>query len=271
MYEKFLNVCERMLTDQNTYENFKNNPDFTYVLEHPNYDSFGKQFLSYINEKAKHYNVRIPWNLVCLNDRIGNPEMFEYQTTFDKTQFLSPTTLRYVLACLNIFPDIKKWYGGDGDKSESCDEEKGLNIVEIGGGYGGQCLITFILSSLFNVQISSYTIFDLEPVSKIQEKYLNDVSKLHYALPMDKIHFKTYHENMNLEHKDCFLISNYCLGEVKSEVVRVYFDKLFDNISHGYMSWNINPVPRYIINRYPFLNIKPETPQTGWQNLEIRF
>jgi hypothetical protein len=46
-----------------------------------------------------------------------------------------------------------------------------LEIVELGGGYGGLCLCLSHFSKILDVKISKYNIIDLDLVLKLQEKY----------------------------------------------------------------------------------------------------
>ena len=48
---------------------------------------------------------------------------------------------------------------------------KDLNIIEIGGGYGGLCYYLKNIAELYNINISSYTIFDLEFVNNLQNNF----------------------------------------------------------------------------------------------------
>src|SRR5205807_1900385 len=93
------------------------------------------------------------------NDRLGSPQVCEYgqHGTF------SPTTLRYI----NVLSDLRRLFG----------DLDGLRVLEIGGGYGGQCFVTSVL-----FKPRSWTIVDLGPCRALQRAYLNrlGVPNLHF-------------------------------------------------------------------------------------------
>src|SRR5438876_1073823 len=76
------------------------------------------------------------------NDNCGSPRTHDFGGDIGP---MAPTTLRYI----KILSDLETWFGSLGGK----------RVVEIGGGYGGQCAV---IKTRFRV--SSYTLIDLQPV-----------------------------------------------------------------------------------------------------------
>ncbi len=125
-----------------------------------------------------------------MNDLYGKTNKFNYDNFCE----CSPTNLRYILHSLLTLNYMKN------------NSLNNINIVEIGGGYGGGCLFMYKLSSLFDININSYTIFDLQEPMILQKKYL----KLH-NININTINiFDDFKLSSNL-----FLISNYAFSENK--------------------------------------------------------
>ena len=142
--------CLQAATKDTIFLNFKRHPIYTQILEHVTYD-LGLQYLSIIIEKYPHL---LPYfDVFRDNDAIGNPIVYDYGVygTF------SPTTLRYIKIA--------------GDLIEKFGDLSNMHIVEIGGGYGGQCKT---LASLG--MFKKYTIIDLPPCNHLSKRYLNELA-----------------------------------------------------------------------------------------------
>lgn len=199
-------VCENAVNDNYFFENFKTNRDYNTILEHVSYDD-GIRYLEII--KNKYPQLISKFSEYQKNDSVGNPKTFDFEN-FGK---FSPTTLRYVKVL--------------GDLIEKFGNLDGMNIVEVGGGYGGQCKII-----LDTFKIQTYTIFDLPQVIKLQKKYLD-----RFNYPQNSIFFKTLDEELSFTKIDLF-ISNYAYTECIKEIRDMYFDKLISFSSNGYMIAN---------------------------------
>src|SRR5439155_585481 len=95
-------------------------PAYTDMLEHVSY-SQGNDYLNIILNE--YPDLVKKFSAFRENDAIGDPRTYLYE----KHGLFSPTTLRYI----KIAGDIRARFG---DLSR-------MHIVEIGGGYGGQCKI----------------------------------------------------------------------------------------------------------------------------------
>ena len=123
----YFEVCEEICSDENLFSNFKQNPKYTPILEHVDYDLGWKYFniicSDYGNDLLKKIMDLIP--VFKRNDLYGNPLKYNYPIFGD----ISPTTLRYIKTLMDII-------------SRGVDLN-GKDVVEIGGGYGGQALILY--------------------------------------------------------------------------------------------------------------------------------
>ena len=186
---------------------------------------------------------------ICsINDKYGNTQ----KSNFNSFMICSPTNLRYILHSLLALEYMKE------------KELSNINIIEIGGGgYGGLCFFIFKIAPLFNITINSYTIFDLEEVTPLQEKYLN-------ALDIKNINYYSIDNYENLSN-DSFLISNYAFSEIPMHFQKEYTKKILNPyVKYGFMAWNAIPLYEFIDG----CNIQSETeyPITGnSNNLYVRF
>jgi putative sugar O-methyltransferase len=124
---------------------------------------------------------------------------------------ISPTTLRY----LKVADDLEKLFG-------SLEQ---VDVIEIGVGYGGQCRI---LDALF--AIKSYTLVDLKPALDLAAEFLS-----HFPL-RTSVRFLTMNE-LGPRSYD-LAISNYAFTELAGEVQEIYFAKVLEGTSRGYVTFN---------------------------------
>ncbi len=230
--------CASAAADDKVFRTFKSHPSYTLTLEHVTPEEgleclkmilSGDGALAGLLDKFKD------------NDRYGSPPLFDYGA-YGR---FSPTTLRYV----KILEDLRNLFG----------DLNGKHIVEIGGGYGGQCQI---ITSFFNV--ASYTVYDLAPVAALIRKYWdkNGVRANVNALP-----FSELRAGMPCD----LVISNYAFSECIEEVREMYLDKLILRAPAGYMICNYfdEPTRAGIARRIPGAKMIAEKPQTAPDNFVL--
>jgi len=252
-YQTYALFCEQAANNNMLFNNFKRNPKFTYMLEHVSY----AQGILYINELKKKYSHllnMIDWEKIQMNDNIGNPEIFDFtQQLFDvvdlNNYYFSPTTLRYLVTGLDILKSIGR--------------DKILNvIIEIGGGYGGQCKVLLDLASLFNIKILKYVILDLANPNLIQRKYI-DLQNI------TNVECTTI-TNYVIPQQIDLVISNYALGEIDVEYKELYYPILKKSMN-GFIIWNTShKIPDEITSKNTYNSIA-EVPQTGLNNKILTF
>lgn len=240
LYSNYQIVCYKNSQLQKELWDFKSDKNFTYMLEHVT----GEQANNYLKEIESNFgelflkNKELFINLCNKNDLYGKTQK-KYITNFIVT---SPSNLRYIYHSLLILKYIKE---------SSLDN---LNIIEIGGGYGGLAFFINKLAYIFDIKICSYTIFDLLEASNLQTKYLD-------ALKIDNT--KCYQIN-NFENlkKDSFLISNYAFSEISLELQKEYTEKILNPYTlYGFLVWNAIPVYDFVVNKNIYKEY--EIPQTG--------
>lgn len=231
-------IVDEQLTD------WKQMIDVVTMLEHLHED-LGKKYLKMLeNEKI---DVK---TIASYNDKYGVPRLFKFNDNLE----CSPSTLRYISHANDICKLIKS---------------KGLssvNIIEIGGGYGGLCLILNVMSKSMNISINKYYIYDLPYVQKLQRYYLGNFDFLNNIEWMDN---NTFGEGLKCENEGLknILVSNYCLSEIDVEIRKKYLKNLLPDIDGAYMIWNSESK-----EGLPFIiNEEDEDPQTGSINKKIFF
>lgn len=196
-------MCELAARYDGVFKVFKRNRHYRTILEHVT-ELQGLEYLKVVKEEdaglVKYCST------FQENDLLGSPNTFDY----DVGRF-SPTTLRYV----KVLADLKSAFGNLG----------GLDICEIGAGYGGQCKI---ISDVFN--IASYTVIDLPRVLPLIQKYLNrcGVSNIIYLTP-DKIR-----EPLRFD----LVLSNYAFAECLRPMQNFYVERILDKAARGYLTYN---------------------------------
>lgn len=232
-YTDFVRVC----LETNDLTNFKNNDNYTYMLEHVSQEQ-GIKYLECITKNTTLTTEEIL--LFCrLNDSISNPVKFYYSAL---KEYVSPSSLRYIYHSHLILSHIQN--------------TKNTDIVEVGCGYGGLCLAILFFSKKYSVTLSSYTLVDLTDASNLQKLYIGKVNFLS-SVRLNFVDASTFGNtitNINL-----FLVSNYCFSEIHPFYQQQYIKILFPKVSHGFMAWNS-------IDTYDFgfrLKIENEEPLTG--------
>ena len=235
--------CKRAVADEAVFENFKSHPSFQQILEHVSYRQ-GLNILDVI--------LRIDPSIVALfdkfreNDAIGHPVVCHY----DRYGWFSPTTLRYIkVAC-----DLKKQFG---DLSK-------MHIVEIGGGYGGQCKILADLTGF-----ASYTMIDIPDGLALTKKYLS----------LHGIQNINYIEHTNVAEVGSYdlIISNYAFSEIDRTEQQLYLDYVINPTQNGYMTMNfmtqaLGSIPKdeliqTLLMKNKKLQVQKEYPNTHPNNM----
>lgn len=241
-------VCIKAVDDDEVFNNFKRDSNFTTILEHTSEES-SRVHLQRILKEFPGYMKKIDWKKVSENDKLGNPILLEYPEIPGKNKLYSPSTIAYAFKALDILRHMKN------------SNLTNVNVLEVGAGYGGQCKMVLDMAPLFDINIESYTLVDLYHPSKLQKKYL---SLLGYK---DKIFYQAFEllEDKSIELNNFnYLISVYALSEFTERIRNIYIDMLGEDYKY-YILWN-TPAP---YNRYKDSIIREEYPKTGPYNVLI--
>jgi putative sugar O-methyltransferase len=242
-HDSYRDFCRIAANHEDIFRLFKRYRSYRAILEHLSKE-VGGEYLQIIKNEGEDFLKY--FDKFRGNDMAGDP--IRYQYDIGK---VSPTTLRYIKVLVDLF-----------NRFGSLD---GFHIVEIGGGYGGQCKI---ISDVFHFQ--SYTIFDLDAVLQLTQKYLSEMN-------VKDVRFKTLQDADATAPYD-LVVSNYAFTECTKPVQDAYIDRVLLNASRGYLTCNYDkkspdlnkPYDRdYLIQRISETHnpeVLEENPKTGYMN-----
>lgn len=231
-FNHYHNICAATAADDGLFRNFRQEQTFYDMYEHVTYEH-GLVYLEQINKTFPEVMQHI--ELFARNDNVGNPVRKYYE---ELGFHIAPTTLRYV----KILADLVNQFG-------SLD---GMNIVEVGGGYGGQCKI---IHDMFTPK--SYTLIDLPEAIRLAQRYLFE-----FGIVIDG----------KSGPYDLF-ISNYAFTEIERGYQDIYTENFIKKSERGYMTCNFyewheagNMTFSDIINLMPDSKVMEEIPLTANDN-----
>ena len=195
-------LCAQAAREGSIFATFRRNPTYTEVLEHVTRE-MGQQYLEIIVQRGLLEIARE----VVLSDDVGDPVRFEY----DGLGLASPTTLRY----LKVYSDLQELFG----------DLSGMDIVEIGVGYGGQCRIIQSLD-----RPASYTLVDLPEVLELSSRYLQTAGIASNVRAIPNTAVGTLPNDL--------LISNYAFSELRRQVQEQYEADYLLTAKRGYLTYN---------------------------------
>ena len=248
LYSAYKDYINSIVNLDKTQWTFKSNHNYNRILEHVS-SREGESYLFEISNRFNEiYNIHTNYLIsICHeNDLYGSTN----KSTFRDFTTCSPTNLRYILHSLLILSFMTE-----------CRLDS-IDIIEIGGGYGGLCFFIKKLAILFNIHIKTYTMFDLPEALLLQTKYLE-------ALNISNVNFMELNNFKNLQ-KNSFLISNYAFSEIDMNLQKEYTNKILNPyVSYGFLAWNFIPLYTFIDNKNIMKEI--EFPLTGGLNHYVRF
>lgn len=227
--------------DPKLFANFRQSPECRRIVETVGgYE--GQEYLRLIKEQTPLFlNYFTQFKK---SDQVGNPVMVPY----DEIGFIAPTTLRYI----KVASDLLNMHG-------SLDE---FTIVEIGGGYGGQCKI---IHDLFKYK--QYIIVDFPGPLALARKFLqaHGINNVIYLAPNDPLP----------TNEIDLVISNYAYSELTSASRKKYINTILRFAKRGYLTCNVAGTSQFaskqeLLNELTQSNIPwveaPERPLTDPNN-----
>lgn len=260
-YETYSNVCKDAIHNENIFNTFKQNYNFTYMLEHVGNDDFINYlincFSQHLVEKHKDIIQQLPWDKYRMNDTVGGPLLIDvknFKNNIELSNYnFSHTTLRYISTSLDIAYFLQRKFGKVPDR---------LSVVSIGDGYGGLTKILVDTLIHFNPDIVyDFTIIDLEWPSKLQRKYLD-------ALNVPNITCVSNTEYDKTKSYDLF-VSTYSIGEIPLECQTEYIENVVSKCESGFMVWNVSKIPDH--EKFKDAVVIHETPAVTYGNKIVTF
>lgn len=247
-YANYSSICQQAVDNDEMFKTFKDNPVYRSILEHVNVEQ-AQVYLSLIS--TNEYFNQIPWDKIFINDTIGSPQINNFIVN-NKEYNVSPSNFRYVHFGLEILKNLKQ-----------CNNNT-PNIIEIGGGYGGQCYIIYLLAPLYGIKIKSYTILDLPSPVALANKFISTISP--------DINAKAYVcSNVDITYQSInYLVSNYAYSELDKNTRDVYAEKVLSKTAAGYLAWNTaEPLDSFFST--VITKITEEVPKTSPNNFIVTY
>jgi hypothetical protein len=144
--------------------------------------------------------------------KLGNQEQFYAD---ELNTMITANAARYIYHAILIYKYMKNKF----NMAE-------LDVVEIGGGYGGLCYWLRVLCS----SIIDYTIIDLPAPGKLQEYCLNKLGTAFTSVNNVEKYTKS--------SRPLFVISNYGYSEFNEYYQTLYKNKIINMAVGGFMVWN---------------------------------
>jgi len=201
----YIGAVKEAVGNYAAFSKFKRNPHYRGILEHVSPEQ-GMEYLDIIRQQSPEFVTNI--DQFKINDLVGSPVVHGYP----EIGTISPTTLRYI----KVASDLKSHFG----------DFKGEKIVEVGVGYGGQCLVYDQVATF-----KEYHLYDLPPVLQLVSQYL----ECHLLRSSYKA--LTLNQNNGDETYD-LAISNYAFSELPSQVQVKYIEKILSRSKRGYLTMN---------------------------------
>lgn len=226
--------CLQAACSDAIFSHFKTEYVYQNVVEWSSFPR-GMAFCEYIHNNYPELISRA--DLCRRNDEYGGPATHQ----FPGLGKFSPSTLCY----MSIAADINKMFTF----------EKSPRIVEIGGGYGGQCYLMSMIRPF-----SEYAIYDLIEVLPLQNKYLQllGVKNFHLCPP----------DALPADPSFDLVISNYALSECSREMQFLYLNEIVRHAKRGYLI--LNDFSALKLEEYvEFLEENGITPSVQKENVEI--
>lgn len=242
--------CEIAANNQNVFKKFRSNPVTLFTCEHFE-EKWDKQMIEALEKNENIIFSNEDWAMFLKNDEVGGAIKKEYIINKIERK-ANCTTLRYIrilqqiLELFNNMSSVKR-------------------VVEIGGGYGGQCRILTAFCS-----IEEYTLIDLPEVLGLIRMYIKQ-----FDIEDIDINYIDGTSDFSEAAYD-LIISNYAFSEMQMNVQEVYLSKIISRAKKGFIIWNNLSAERLggysleeILARIPGAKTISEIPQTGTKNCII--
>lgn len=206
--DPYLQACKESAENQEAFNTFRRDERIYPILEHVSYE----EGLLYLKER-KNLFPKLEDSIARIkeNDLVGSPILYDYP----KIGFISPTTIRYAKNAYDIASMVVP------------SSHEMVNVVEIGGGYGGLCKMLNSCFLLYN-----YLLVDLPEVNELSKRYLTqyygECKGIVWSTP-DRLEEIT---NIHM------CISNYAFSECNRETQKMYYEKIIRNSNMFYITYN---------------------------------
>ena len=198
------------------FDNFKSNNYYRHILEHVSPEIASNLVQLCRNEfNLTDEDMQI---FISENNKIGMPVKTEIVGW--SHSIASPSNFRYIYQAHLILSHLAKLNITE------------VDIVEIGGGYGGLSLALSIYANKFNVTVHKYHYIDLPNVALLQKLYIEQYNP---SFLVEAHSADTFGRDIMPSDKPLYLISCYAFTEINKQLRNNYLQTLFPKVNHGFI------------------------------------
>lgn len=197
--------------------NFKSDVRYGEVLEHTPVE-FAVEMLKWSIKAMPGLDLELVRSLCDINDSFGKPK----QAWIDPLGKYAPSNMRYLCHAIKVWQHI---------------DTLGLSeveIIEIGGGYGGLALWIDGLRGYFPATLLNYTVIDFPEVATLIDRMFRSL-----GLPWE---FRAFGPEwvpaVSVLPAERFCVSNYAFSEFDQKTRDWYAERVLEHCQHGLMVWN---------------------------------
>jgi len=221
-YDAFQGYIETILNQPMTDVQFKQHPEYTFVLENASKE-IGAECLKCIEAQFPQVTFEDIRAFMNVNDKYGGAAKTIFTTKNMKLLYCSPTTMRYILHALLVL---------DHYQSHGCKQ-----IVEVGAGYGGLFLAINHFAKYFpGAAIQHYILVDLPHSCRLIQSYL-DAHAAFISVPYEVVDSNAVHDRSWDNTGDRFFVSNYAFTAFPYTLRNQYVQSVIHACEHGFMVW----------------------------------
>lgn len=225
----YLKGINYILKKPKRFLKFKRNMYYLPVLEHVTFEQGQQYFKILKNRNDSFFEKAIKYSRLV--DCLGKPVKHIYD---EALQPLSPTTLRY----LKVASDLNLLFGNDFQ-----------NVIEIGCGYGGQCL-----TNDYMLNFKCQTLVDLPLVNQLIKRYLES-----FVMSGS---YRTKTLNQLSQEKYDLVISNYAFSELPANLQKKFLYKILKQSERGYLTMNSGLGGKLDTNKLSLKDLQTEIPKS---------
>lgn len=206
----YLESCRLSVEDDTRFNKFKQDPNYTAILEGSSQEMANMFFTAIIKDPV--CDAYFLHNLEHLreNDALGSPTLYDC----GKYGLFSSGTLKYIWNCAVILKEL--------------DLQDGISVVEIGAGYGGMCK-TF---SVFN-KFKNYALIDLKEPIELCSKYLRNFDSIY-----SKLKFYTPKTSSDVDLSCDLVIADSSIAECNYSMQKFYLENIILKAKKGFIIYN---------------------------------
>lgn len=220
---------------QNKLDSWKKSEAIRSMIEHESLEA-ANVYIKYLLNFLSKDEIQ---ELANLNDLYGD-------TTIQNILGITTSTnsIRYIRHSYDLCMYIKNKKLND------------INIIEVGGGYGGMALIMSRMIKKMNINVNKYIIYDLQNVCLLQQYYLSKNNVTGWVEWHNSNSFGS-----DITDNNNVLFSSYALSELSKELRDEYLKNLLPKINGAFFIWNGDESSKHLLPKDR--DETPEEPNTN--------